>query len=171
MMASTTFVAFILIFTLASNFIIIASFLPFSTMVPHIIHKYTALAFRPTKPNSRKLTTTINHNHPPVANAGINQIVNETDTVTLNGIAIDSDPNDKLTYSWTQIAGPTVKLHNSNTTNPSFTAPTAISDRVLKFVLTAKDDKGATSNNPAIVAITVKHINHPPIADGGQEIS
>ena len=78
-------------------------------------------------------------NHPPVANAGINQTVNETATVTLNGIASDPDPDDKLTYSWTQIAGPEITLsNNSETTNPSFTTPNISSDTTLKFSLTAK---------------------------------
>ena len=134
------------------------------------------LAFRatnPTTPNNITNLTPPNNltiNHAPVANAGVNQVVNETDTVILNGISIDSDPNDKLTYSWKQITGPAVKLLNSNTTNPSFIAPTVSSDRDLKFLLIAKDDKGATSNNSAVVIVTVKHINRPPVANSGQEI-
>ncbi len=83
-------------------------------------------------------------------------------------MAIDPDPNDKLTYSWMQTAGPTVTLNRPNTSSPTFTAPSNIpSDTQLKFALTAKDDKGAASNNLAIVTITVKHINRPPTADAG----
>ena len=108
-------------------------------------------------------------NHAPVANAGVNQTVNENSTVTLNGIASDPDPSDnKLSYSWKQIAGPRVKLINSNSTNPSFIAPTVTSDRDLKFSLTAKDDKGASSL-PAVVTITVKHTNRPPVANAGPD--
>ena len=86
----------------------------------------------------------------------------------LVGFAFDPDPGDKLIYLWKQIAGPAVKLTNSTSTNPSFTAPRVSSDTQLKFLLSAKDDKGATSNNPATVTITVKHINHPPVAIAGQ---
>src|SRR5690348_16353231 len=176
MIVNTIFAVLILLFTLASSVIILISSSSFSG-ISDIIHNYAALAFKATKPNSQinitshiypNITTV---NHPPVANAGVNQTVNETESVTLNGIASDPDPNDndKLTYLWTQTAGPYTKLKNSNTTNPSFIAPTVSSDRVLKFLLTVRDDKGATSNNSAVVVITVKHVNHPPIANVGQE--
>jgi hypothetical protein len=36
------------------------------------------------------------------------------------------------------------------------------SDTTLKFSLTVKDDKGAASNNPAIVSVTVKAVAAPP---------
>jgi len=54
---------------------------------------------------------------------------------------------------------------NSSPANPSFIAPVVPSITNLKFSLVVKDDKGAISNNPAIVTITVKHI--PPIANAG----
>jgi hypothetical protein len=107
-------------------------------------------------------------NHTPVANAGINQTVNENTSVTLNGIAIDPDPNNMLSYSWLQVAGPEVRLSNNNTTNPSFTTPSISSDTALKFSLTAKDNKG-TASAPAIVTISVKDVNQPPLADAGPD--
>jgi tetratricopeptide (TPR) repeat protein len=104
----------------------------------------------------------------PVANAGTNQTVNENSTVTLVGVAIDPNPSAKLSLSWRQIAGPFVKLDNSDTANPTFTSPSDLrSDTQLKFLLIAKDDRGAASR-PAIVTITVKHVNLPPVANAGQ---
>ena len=35
----------------------------------------------------------------------------------------------------------------------------------MRFALTATDNKGATSITPGIVTITIKHINHAPIAN------
>ena len=105
-----------------------------------------AFAFPPTPTSSQttnNASTIAPANHSPVANAGINQTVNENETVVLNGIASDPDLNDKFTYLWNQTAGPEVKLLNGNTTNPSFTAPKVASDKELRFLLTAKDDKGA----------------------------
>jgi len=109
-------------------------------------------------------------NHPPVAKVGPDQTVNENATVNLVGFAIDPDPDDKVSYSWMQIAGPAIALTAANTDTPSFTAPYNLpSDTPLKFTLTAKDNKGAESTNPATVTILVKHINHPPIANASQD--
>jgi hypothetical protein len=105
----------------------------------------------------------------PVANAGTNQTVNESSTVTLVGVASDPNPSTKLSLSWRQVAGPFVKLDNSDTANPTFTSPSNLpSDTQLKFLLIAKDDRGAASR-PAFVTITVKHVNLPPIANAGQD--
>ena len=108
-------------------------------------------------------------NHPPVANAGQNQIVNESNIVTLNGLASDPDPNDegKLVYLWKQLSGPGVNLSNNTSPNPSFTAPMVSSDRELRFSVIAIDENGATSK-PTNVIITVKHLNLPPIAKAGE---
>ena len=149
-------------------------FLPLLSL-PSSPNAHTALAFKPTPTNKNTNNNTasiskpaVTVNHPPVANAGVNKTVNENTAVTLNGIASDPDLSDKLNYSWRQLAGPSVKLNGSDTTNPSFTTPSNItSDTELKFALTVKDDKGAASNNPATVTITVKHINHPPVANAG----
>ena len=169
MKVKTTLIALIL--CLVCN-----AFLPLLSL-PSTPNAYTALAFKPTnnKNTNNNNTAPISNppvvvNHPPVANAGLNQTVNETTAVTLNGIASDPDLSDKLSYSWKQIAGPqAIKFPNINTPNPSFIAPAVSSDRDLKFSLTVKDDKGAESNNPAIVTITVKHINHPPVANAGSD--
>jgi NHL repeat len=125
----------------------------------------SALAFKPTPPSNQTISnasTALTTNHPPKANAGINQTVNENTTVVLNGIASDPE-DDTLTYLWKQIAGPSVKLSNNTNTNPSFTAPTVPTDTILNFSLTAKDDKDATSV-PAAVSITVKAATQPATA-------
>ena len=130
-------------------------------------HEVSAIPNVPTNDNILTPLPTVNHQ--PVANAGINQTVNENTTVMLNGIASDPDPGDynKLAYLWKQIAGPPVNLSNNTNTSPSFVAPTVPEDRELKFLLTVKDDKGAENNNSAIVTVTVKHINRSPLANAG----
>jgi hypothetical protein len=92
-------------------------------------------------------------NHPPVANAGTDQIVNENTTVTLVGAGIDSDPKDVLSYLWGQTNGPAVELSNRSSTNPIFTTPIVTSDTDLEFSLTVTDNKGASSS-PAAVIVT-----------------
>ena len=172
MKVKTTLIALILILCLVCN-----AFLPllsFNTL-PSAPNAYTALAFKPTNnKNTNNNTAPISKppvvvNHPPVVKVGPNQTVNENATVMLVGFAFDPDPNDKLSYLWKQIPGPVVKLTNNTSTNPSFTAPHVPSDVQLKFALIAKDDKGAASSNDAIVTITVKHTNHPPLANPGTD--
>ena len=108
-------------------------------------------------------------NSPLAANAGTNQTVNENSTVILVGAVSDPNPSAKLTYSWKQIAGPSVTLANNDTANPTFMSPSDLrSDTELKFLLMAKDDRGVASK-PAIVTITVRHVNHPPVASAGQD--
>jgi hypothetical protein len=106
--------------------------------------------------------------HPPVAVVGSDQNVNENATVILSGKGHDPDPNDKLSFSWKQILGPTVALKNSNMANPSFTAPIVSSDSLLKFSLIVTDEEGAISQ-PKIANITVKHINNPPKSNAGPD--
>ena len=80
------------------------------------------------------------------------------------------DPDGSITsYSWRQIAGPAAKLSRSNTMNPSFIAPNVSADTQLRFALTVTDNKGVTSITPGIVTITIKHINHAPIANAGTD--
>ena len=59
-------------------------------------------------------------------------------------------------YSWIQTSGPAVTLNNADTSTPTFTAPNVSADSMLQFLLTVKDNRGATSNNSAIVSVTVK---------------
>ena len=128
-----------------------------------------ALAFPPTPLSNQTMNnaSTISPvNHPPVANAGQNQIVNENATVTLVGAGTDSDPKDVLSYLWRQTDGPAIRLSNASSANPTFIAPTVLSNAKLTFSLITIDDKGVSSS-PAVVTVTIKHINRPPIANAG----
>ena len=53
-------------------------------------------------------------NSDPVVDAGNDQSVGELTTVNLSGTASDADLGDTLTYAWTQIAGPTVSIADSD---------------------------------------------------------
>ena len=80
-------------------------------------------------------------NNPPEAYAGLDLLVEEEDSVMLNGFGSDPD-DDPLSYSWTQIGGPTVTLSAANTATPSFAAPENDDDEVEddKALLTPEDD-------------------------------
>ena len=128
-----------------------------------------ALAFKPTAPVNQSLPdTSAITNQPPEAKVGQDKTVNENTPVILVGDALDSNPNDKISYSWVQTSGHPVTLNGSNTTNPTFITPSVSSTTKLMFSLVVTDDKGAVSK-PAIVTIIVRPVNDPPIADAGED--
>jgi K319-like protein/photosystem II reaction center protein PsbP len=93
-------------------------------------------------------------NKPPIANAGTDQIVNESTIVILDGKR-SSDPDlDKFSYDWSQITGPQVNLSRIKSANPVFAAPSGITNTVpLSFVLVVND--GKEDSKPDSVTITV----------------
>ncbi|HUS34186.1 MAG TPA: PKD domain-containing protein, partial [Verrucomicrobiae bacterium] len=102
-----------------------------------------------------------NTDHSPVANAGGSQTVSEGAAVTLNG-SQSSDPDaDALSYSWVQIAGPTVVLSDAHSAIAQFTAPLiGIGGATLVFELTVSDSLGGVASDTATVAVL--NINTPP---------
>ena len=106
-------------------------------------------------------------NHPPLADAGPDQTVREFSRVKLVGEASDPD-GDRVTSSWSQIAGPEVH-YNQFATELSFTSPDVATDEVLnlEFEFRVRDSHGAISTDTAV--ITVNSINHPPTANAGPD--
>ncbi len=97
-------------------------------------------------------------NHTPTANAGLDQIVQAGDTVTLSGTGSDKD-GDALSYGWKQTSGHTVQLSGSGKSR-TFTAPEGPS--TLLFKLTVNDTGGKSATD------TVKiRVNGPPMANIG----
>jgi tetratricopeptide (TPR) repeat protein len=107
-------------------------------------------------------------NHPPIAKTISNLIINEGHFVSLDASESNDPDNDPITFSWTQKSGIPVELADAQTAIPSFQAPQVTSDTILKFSLTVKDDKGMSSL-PVTVDITVKNVNHPPVANAGYD--
>ena len=91
------------------------------------------------------LTVTLaNLNEAPTANAGEDQRgIGEGAIVTLSGSGSDPDPNDALTYAWTQTGGPGVQFIDSALAAPTFVAPTGLSsEATLTFTLRVTDAAG-----------------------------
>jgi len=116
--------------------------------------------------SSALVTITDEHvNHPPVANAGPNQTVNDTKLVTLDGSGSSDSDNDPLTYAWNQVSGTSVMLSNSTAAKPTFTAPVVSSSgATLVFQLTVTDP-GLLSSS-ATTTVTVVHQN--PVCSAAQ---
>ena len=119
--------------------------------------------------NSDNVVVTVKDtNQPPVANAGMDQLVNESTIVTLDGGASnDPDGDLPLSYMWKQTAGAhNVTLIGANTANATFTAPNVSSSGdILTFSLNVTDAKGLATSSIDSVSITVNdnpQINSPP---------
>ena len=100
-------------------------------------------------------------NNPPVAKAGLDQVVKEGDKVTLKMALPVQDPDkDLISYSWQQISprGPSIKLHTSPNAQSeiNFIAPIVDKDTTFKFKLTVKDSKGGLAAD--YVNILVKNV-------------
>ncbi len=93
-------------------------------------------------------------NRAPIAAAGADQGVLETEVVNLDGTGSSDADNDTLSYSWAQVGGQTVTLTNGNTSQPNFTAPNVgATPETLTFELTVND--GTMSATDSVV-ITVQ---------------
>ena len=80
------------------------------------------------------------------------------------------DPDgDPLTYSWMQTYGPPVKLDMQILKYHHLPTPSNLpSDTTFKFLLTVKDEHGATSS-PSTVSVIVTHTNSKPVANAGTD--
>ena len=99
-----------------------------------------------------------------VADAGVDRIVNENITVSLDGSKSYDPEGQELSFTWTQLSGESVKLSSNSSTSPSFTSPIVNNNevKVLTFELKVFDDNGRESSDT--VVITVDPVNSPPEA-------
>ncbi|MDA3930311.1 MAG: S8 family serine peptidase [Prolixibacteraceae bacterium] len=105
-------------------------------------------------------------NAAPVADAGEDIIINERDTIQLDGSASFDPDGDKLSYLWTAPEG--ITLNNDTIENPEFYATEISTDTSYDFMLVVND--GVTNSEEARVAVTVKNVNRAPLADAGSDV-
>jgi hypothetical protein len=109
--------------------------------------------------------TVQNVNQLPTANAGTDQIVNEGNSVSLDGTASSDTDGAIVGYNWFQTAGPSVTLTGSATANPGFSAPAVLTNTLLTFELTVTDNNGGMATDS--VSVTVQNVNLLPTANAG----
>lgn len=94
-------------------------------------------------------------NQTPIANAGIDQLVYDGNTVSLDASGSIDANGTIVSYTWVQTSGPSIVLNTPNEVNASFTAPAITIDTPMTFQLTIVNDTGASHSD--IVKITVRN--------------
>lgn len=94
------------------------------------------------------------------ADAGDDQIVNQSDLVTLDGSA-SSGAN--LTYFWAQLSGIDVNISNSSFMKPTFIAPQVSFNSDLIFQLIVSDGKSYASDNITINVLVAGSLDYGTI--------
>ncbi len=137
--------------------------------IPKLLQLPILVCLLGASPNSvdRVNSTTNVSGDPPTANAGPDQSITETTLVTLDGTG-SSDPEDTITYSWAQTAGPTVTLSDANIAQPTFTALDLLVNTDVTFELTVSD---GTSNAADSITVTINADNDAPTANAGPDQS
>ena len=115
----------------------------------------TTLAFELRVTDSHGQTSTdavtITINGPPAASAGLDQTVNTSASVTLDGSGSSDPESGAISYSWTQTGGTMVALTGADTAMPTFTAPSTAS--TLTFQLAVTDNRGQTTTDDVTVNV------------------
>jgi len=107
---------------------------------------------------------TVRVNAAPTADAGADQVVAESSTVTLDGTASSDSDGTVAAHQWTQTGGTAVVITNSNTSIATFTAPAG--PAALTFQLEVTDNDGATNTDTTTVTINAR-----PTANAGPDQS
>jgi hypothetical protein len=112
--------------------------------------------------------TVVSDNVRASADAGADQVVDEQTEVTLAGAGEDPD-SEELTYSWKQVGGEAVELSDSESPEPTFTAPVVANGKVkiLVFELRVADENGFPTKDTT--KVTVLPVNSPPVVDAGED--
>ena len=106
-------------------------------------------------------------NSAPVANAGPDQTVFVTDTVTLDGSGSSDVDGDAITYSWTMTAQPTGST--ATLTGPTTVAPTFVVDLPGTYQISLVVNDGTANSAADVVLVTTQ--NSAPVANAGPDQS
>jgi hypothetical protein len=113
----------------------------------------------------------------PIANAGLDQAVDEKVIVNLNGSATDSD-GIIVGYSWTQVSGTAVIIDDADKDTASFIAPATAKHLTLTFSLEVTDNENAVDSDvvniailPLVAAAGTNKLNDTGIVNCGDRLS
>ena len=107
-------------------------------------------------------------NQTPVANAGVDQTVNDSvGTVTLNGTgSSDADTSQTLTYAWSETADAqgVCSLSGATSSQPTVTVTNGASSTTCTYSLTVND--GIISSSADSMTLTITGDNDAPVISG-----
>jgi len=104
----------------------------------------------------------------PIANAGPDFAIDENTSGLLDGSGSYDPEGQPLTYAWRQVAGPAVMLTPGAGGTASFVAPNVnAGGATLTFQLVVSD--GSLSSTPDTIDVTIRNVNHPPVANAGDD--
>lgn len=115
---------------------------------------------------SDDVSITVNGTDQPlVANAGVDQTVNENTVVTLNGNG-SNDPDNAITsFAWIELSAGGLVLSDSAAQQPTFTAPNVISATQFQLQLTVTNDNGDQAVDTVVIA--VNNVDLPLVSNAG----
>ncbi|ADO75087.1 PKD domain-containing protein [Stigmatella aurantiaca] len=102
-------------------------------------------------------------NRPPIVSAGNDLFVEEGSTVLVYGSGYDPD-GTRLTYQWTQTAGPPARINPTGHPQPYIFLPEVTETTVFTFTLTASDGVNFVSDS---MNITVRNRSLGPVTNAG----
>lgn len=90
-------------------------------------------------------------NAPPDAAAGADFVIDQGETVLLDGTTSSDEDGVIATFAWAQASGPIVMLMDADSATPAFVAPQVAG--VLSFRLTVTDDDGESDTDSVSVMV------------------
>jgi hypothetical protein len=103
----------------------------------------------------------------PIANAGQDFSIQEGKTGYLDGSGSYDNDGDPLNYIWRAPDG--FVLSDSTIPSPQFSAPFVSENTSYTITLIVND--GTNESDPSEVKVMVLQINHPPVADAGEDLN
>jgi lysophospholipase L1-like esterase len=127
---------------------------PFVSQAEELIFELTVTDEKGLQ-GSDRTSVLVKDNLPPVADAGDDQHVLASQTVTLNGTNSSDSDGSIAEYQWNQVSGSPIAgdpNFDSSSPTPTFTAPD--SSGKIRFNLTVTDNNGLESSDPVDIYIS-----------------
>jgi len=107
----------------------------------------------PEGSSSDSVTVNISENNPPIADAGPNKEIYETESIILEGSGYDPD-GDSISYSWACTGG---TLSNPSIAQPAFYGPIVSSNTTYTCTLTVTDSHNTSDSDSVNILVKEHH--------------